>query len=277
MRFSKMHGAGNDFVVLDLRHGLKPPSPTLCRQLADRHFGVGCDQILTVEPPQREGSVASYRIWNADGSASGQCGNGARCIAAWLVRDGTAPAQATFTIDSPAGLHAVEPFADGSFRIDMGPPQFAPQVIPLAGVPQEQPSYTLTLGERTLHFGAVSMGNPHAVLVVNDCAQADVATLGPLLQTSAAFPQSANIGFAQVLSPAAIQLRVFERGSGETLACGSGACAAVAVLTRQGHLQADAEVAVQLPGGTLHIRHDTTANTMFMRGPAAFVFEGDWP
>lgn len=277
MRFSKMHGAGNDFVVLDLRGGAPAPAGTLCARLADRHRGVGCDQILTIEPPRNAGSIAAYRIWNADGSASGQCGNGARCVAAWLVRDGAAPAQGEFTIDSPAGVHAVTRDADGGFVIDMGPPRFAPADIPLVGVDGEQDDYTLTLGGETLQLGAVSMGNPHAVLEVADVARADVARLGPALQASAWFPASVNVGFAQVLAADHIRLRVFERGVGETLACGSGACAAVAALARRGRVQAEAGVRVDLPGGTLRIRRDAATGALFMGGPAAFVFEGNLP
>lgn len=275
MRFSKMHGVGNDFVVLDLRGGAPAPTLAECAWLADRRRGVGCDQILTIEPPRSVGSIATYRIWNADGSASGQCGNGARCVAAWLVRDGAAPAQGEFTIDSPAGVHAVTRDADGGFVIDMGPPRFAPADIPLLGVDGEQDDYTLELDGEPLRVGAVSMGNPHAVLEVTDVARADVARLGPALQTSAWFPASANVGFAQVLAPGHIRLRVFERGVGETLACGSGACAAVAVLARRGRVQAEAGVRVDLPGGTLHVQRDGATGALRLSGPAVFVFEGD--
>ena len=275
MRFTKMHGAGNDFVVLDLRGALPAPTPEVCARLGDRHFGVGCDQILTIEPPRNAGSIAAYRIWNADGSASGQCGNGARCVAAWLVRDGAAPADAGFAIESPAGVHPVRHDGVGGFIIDMGAPRFAPADIPLAGVDGEHAEYTLAIDGETLCFGAVSMGNPHAVIEVADVDAADVARIGQAVQASAMFPASANVGFAQVLAPDRIRLRVFERGVGETLACGSGACAAVAVLARRGRVQADAEVAVDLPGGTLRIRNDTAANSVFMAGPAAFVFEGN--
>ncbi len=275
MRFTKMHGAGNDFVVLDLRGGLPAPTAALCARLGDRHFGVGCDQILTIEPPRSADVVAGYRIWNADGSASGQCGNGARCVAAWLVRDGAAPADAGFIIESPAGVHPVQHDGEGGFVIDMGAPRFAPVDVPLADVDGERDAYALAIGGDSLLFGAVSMGNPHAVIEVADAAAADVARIGPAVQASAMFPDSANVGFAQVLAPDRIRLRVFERGVGETLACGSGACAAVAVLVRRGRVQADAEVAVELPGGTLRIRHDTATNSVFMAGPAAFVFEGN--
>lgn len=277
MRFSKMHGAGNDFVVLDLRGGLPAPTPAQCAQLGDRHVGVGCDQMLTVEAPRSPAAVAAYRIWNADGSASGQCGNGARCVAAWLVREGAAPAHAGFTIESPAGVHPVQHDGAGGFVIDMGAPRFAPADIPLAGVDGEHAEYRLAFAGETLRFGAVSMGNPHALIEVDDVDAADVARIGAAVQASAMFPDSANVGFAQVLAADRIRLRVFERGVGETLACGSGACAAVAVLARRGRVPKDADIAVELPGGTLRIRHDTVANTMFMGGPAAFVFEGSLP
>ena len=278
LHFTKMHGAGNDFVVLDLRDGQSPPDPATCARIADRHRGVGCDQLLTVESPREAGSIASYRIWNADGSPSGQCGNGARCIAAWLVRDGAAPRQGGFAIDSPARTHRVEAGDDGGFTVEMGAPRFEPAEIPLAGFAHMQDDYVVQLanGERIEHlrFGAVSMGNPHAVVEVADVDAADVARIGPALQRHAAFPASANVGFAQVLSPGHIRLRVYERGVGETLACGSGACAAVAVLAARGRVDGDREVIVDLPGGRLRIRHDRQDGTMSMGGPAAFVFEG---
>jgi len=272
--FTKMHGAGNDFVVLDLRADQPAPDAALCARIADRHRGVGCDQLLTVEAPRSSGAVASYRIWNADGSAAGQCGNGARCIAAWLVRDGAAPASGDFAIDSPAATHAVARDAHRGFVIDMGTPRFAPQAIPLAGWDATQPEYMLEVDGASIRFGAVSMGNPHAVINVADVAGAPVATLGPALQRAPAFPQSVNVGFAEVVARDRIRLRVFERGVGETLACGSGACAAVAVLVQGGHVDADREVAVELPGGTLRIRYDQATGHVHMGGPAEFVFEG---
>ena len=278
LRFTKMHGAGNDFVVLDLRDGMLPPDADTCARIADRHRGVGCDQLLTVETPRETGSIASYRIWNADGSPSGQCGNGARCIAAWLVRDGAAPAQGTFVIDSPSRTHRVEAHGDGSFTVEMGAPRFAPDEIPLAGFAQAQDDYVVQLanGERIEHlrFGAVSMGNPHALIEVADVDAVDVDRIGSALQRHAAFPASVNVGFAQVLSPGHIRLRVYERGVGETLACGSGACAAVAVLASRGRVDGSREVLVDLPGGRLRIHDDRQAGTMSMGGPAAFVFDG---
>ncbi|WP_108780088.1 diaminopimelate epimerase, partial [Xanthomonas fragariae] len=165
LRFTKMHGAGNDFVVLDLRHGTPPPDAALVAQLADRHFGVGCDQILTIEAPRSSGAVAAYGIWNSDGSAARQCGNGARCVAAWLVRDGTAQGD-RFIIESPFTAHAVERLDEGIYSVAMGVPQFAPPQIPLAGFAHAREEYALPVHGETLRFGAVSMGNPHAVVEV---------------------------------------------------------------------------------------------------------------
>ena len=271
LRFAKMHGAGNDFVVLDLRDGAAPPSPALCRALADRHTGVGCDQILTIEPPRSAGAVAAYGIWNADGSRARQCGNGARCVAAWLVRDGAVPGE-RFVLDSPAGSHAVDALGNGEFRIAMGVPQFAPQAVPLRGFDQAQDEYALDLQGDVVRFGAVSMGNPHAVIEVDSVDAAPVAELAPRLQDDAAFPESANVGFAEVVSRGHLRLRVYERGAGETLACGSGACAAAAVLMRRGRL--DREAVVSLPGGELRIAWPDDASALLMSGPAAFVFDG---
>lgn len=268
-----MHGAGNDFVVLDLRNGAAPPGPDLCRALADRHAGVGCDQILTVEPARSDQAVASYRIWNADGSPSQQCGNGARCVAAWLLRDGAAHGE-RFALDSPAGTHAVEVLGDGDYRIAMGVPKFAPDAIPLAGFAAAQDEYLLQVDGTSVRFGAVSMGNPHAVIEVGDAAAAPVAALGPALQRNPAFPESVNVGFAEVASRDRIRVRVYERGVGETLACGSGACAAAAVLMRRGRV--DRAVTVSLPGGNLRIGWPDDQAQVTMAGPAAFVFEGEW-
>jgi diaminopimelate epimerase len=273
LRFSKMHGAGNDFVVIDLRDGTPPPDAALASRMADRHLGVGCDQILTIEKPRSAGAVASYRIWNSDGSASQQCGNGARCVAAWLVRDGVARGN-SFRVDSPLATHEVERLQGDRYSIAMGVPQFDPAKIPLAGFASMQDGYEIALDGKTIGFGAVSMGNPHAVVEVQDIDTAPVATLGPALQSSAVFPQSANIGFAQVVARDKLRLRVFERGVGETLACGSGACAAAAVLMRRGKL--DRAATVSLPGGDLQISWPDDAAEVIMSGPAAFVFEGEW-
>ncbi len=271
LRFSKMHGAGNDFVVLDLRDGTPPPDAALAARLGDRHVGVGCDQILTIEPPRSAGAVAAYRIWNGDGSESGQCGNGARCVAAWLVRDGAARCS-RFVIDSPFAAHEVQALGEGRYAIDMGVPVLDPARIPLAGFAAAQAEYALDVDGRRVAFGAVSMGNPHAVIEVDDVAAAPVAVLGPALQRAPAFPQSVNVGFAQVLAPDRIALRVYERGVGETLACGSGACAAVVAMVRRGRVGRD--VVVRLPGGELRIAWPADDAPVRMAGPTAFVFEG---
>ena len=273
LRFSKMHGAGNDFVALDRRDDASALTPARCRDLADRHTGVGCDQILTIEPPRTDAAIASYRIWNADGSAAQQCGNGARCIAAWLVRDDAAGV-GDFILDSPSGTHAVERVGATGYRIAMGVPRFAPQDVPLHGFAQAQDPYTIAVDGAPVAFGAVSMGNPHAVIAVDDIDVAPVSTWGPALQALPAFPDSVNVGFAQVLARDRIRLRVFERGAGETLACGSGACAAAAILMRRGAI--DRDVAVELPGGTLRIGWPDDSATITMSGPATFVFEGEY-
>ena len=270
--FSKMHGAGNDFVVLDLRGGRAAPDAATVRAMADRHTGVGFDQLLAVTDATRAGSVAGYRIWNSDGSVAQQCGNGARCIAAWLVRDGAANG-ARFTLDSPAGAIEVECLPEGRYALDMGQPDFLPAHVPLRAA-DERLKYEWRARECTLRFGAASMGNPHALVEVEDVARAPVAAQASELQHSGLFPQGVNVGFAQVLSPGAIKLRVVERGVGETLACGSGACAAVAILARQGRV--GRKVDVQLPGGTLGIEWPEDGGSIRMSGPAAFVFEGEW-
>ncbi|MCD9088240.1 diaminopimelate epimerase [Stenotrophomonas sp. SY1] len=273
LHFSKMHGAGNDFVVLDLRDGTPPPDAALAARLADRHLGVGCDQILTIEAPRSEGAVASYRIWNSDGSTSQQCGNGARCVAAWLVRAGAVQGD-EFVIDSPVRTHAVQRLADDQYAVVMGKPDFEPTQIPLVGFPRAREEYAVSLQGENVRFGAVSMGNPHAVLEVGLIDAAPVERVGPLLQQHASFPESVNVGFAQVLDAGRARLRVFERGVGETLACGSGACAAAVVLMQRGRLQRDA--VMSLPGGDLRIQWPADDAPIVMSGPVAFVFDGEW-
>lgn len=271
LRFSKMHGAGNDFVVIDLRDGSPPPDAALAERLADRHFGVGCDQILTVGPPRSEAAVASYGIWNADGTPSGQCGNGARCIAAWLVRDGAARGP-RFAIDSPAGTHEVDDLGDGRFAVAMGVPRFEPAEVPLAGFAAAQLEYALDLDGMRVAFGAVSMGNPHAVLEVGDLEGADVAGIGARLQRSPAFPRSCNVGFAQVLAPDRMRLVIWERGAGLTLACGSGACAAIVNAARRGLTARRATVT--MPGGDLVMEWRESDGHVLMTGPVATAFQG---
>ena len=289
LHFTKMHGAGNDFVILDLRTGASAPDVATLRSIADRHRGVGCDQVIGIADPTTAGSVATYRIWNADGSLAEQCGNGARCVAAWLRRAAQGRANAAsagcagaahdvaqadaFVLDSPAGAVEVAMHADDDITVALSVPDFAPARIPLA-MAAEQAHYELDVHDAPVRFGAVSMGNPHALIEVVGIATAPVRKLGAAMQAMKAFPEGVNVGFAQVLAPDRIALRVFERGVGETLACGSGACAAVAILVRQHRVSR--EVAVELPGGTLRIAWPRDDAPVSMRGPAAFVFEGEW-
>lgn len=270
--FSKMHGAGNDFVLVDRRGSDAPALPAeLIARIADRHRGVGFDQLITIEPAREAGSVAAYAIWNADGSAARQCGNGARCVAAWLRRDGARAA--ALRLDSPSGTVEARCLDDGAVEIDMGRPDFDPASVPVA-LARDEDGYSLQLDGWRLRFDALSLGNPHVVIEVPDAAHAEVGRIAALLQQHAAFPDSCNVGFAQVCDRAHILLRVVERGVGETLACGSGACAAAASLIRAGRV--DRQVSVSLPGGTLRIDWPDDTATLRMAGPAAFVFEGEF-
>jgi len=269
--FSKMHGIGNDFVMVDCRQQPFALSEAQIRDIADRHTGVGFDQLISIEPPRDPSCAFYYGIWNADGSPSGQCGNGVRCVAAWLRRAG-ALAPGKVRLESPSGPVEVEMLDDGRVCVDMGVPRFAPADIPLQ-MDGEANVYRLRLPGTDVEFGAVSMGNPHAVIEVTDVARAPLETLGAALSTDAHFPQGSNVGFAQVVDRSHVRVRVWERGAGATLACGSGACAAVAVLRKRGKLDADA--AVELPGGRLEIHWDGPGATVWMTGPAEFVFEGE--
>jgi len=268
-RFTKMHGIGNDFVVLDCRTQPFALDARALARIGDRHTGVGFDQLLTIEPARDPSCAFYYGIYNSDGSTSGQCGNGVRCVAAWLRRAGALGAGAT-RLQSPSGPVAVELLDDGGVRVDMGMPRFAP-----ADVPLDLPAadvYALQVAGSDLRFGAVSMGNPHAVVEVVDVASVPLASLGAALSTNPHFPQGCNAGFAQIVDRARIKLRVYERGAGATLACGTGACAAMVVLRRRGKL--DARVAVELPGGALEISWAGEGHSVWMTGPAAFVYEG---
>ena len=272
IHFSKMHGAGNDFVLIDLRGGQSAPDAALARAIGDRHTGVGFDQLMTLEASDDPGCVARYRIWNSDGSQARQCGNGARCVAAWLLRDGTAKAP-RFSLQSPAGVIVIDCLPDGRLELDMGRPDFEPATIPLQAA-NSLPSYQTSLAGETIEFGAAAVGNPHALVVVEDIGRAPVARIGPLLQQSGLFPEGVNVGFAQIIARDTIALRVYERGAGETLACGSGTCAAVAILVRQGRV--DRRVAAHLPGGRLDITWPADDAAVRIAGPATFVFEGEW-
>ncbi|MEW5757586.1 MAG: diaminopimelate epimerase [Pseudomonadota bacterium] len=269
IEFTKMHGIGNDFVVIDAVRQSVTLSAEQIRRLADRHFGVGCDQVLLVERPTQSGVDFRYRILNADGSEVEQCGNGARCFARF-VHDKGLTTNNPVVVETAGGIIRLRLCPDGQVEVNMGEPRFDPPQIPFVAEAQAE-RYTLEVAGETVTLGAVSMGNPHAVLQVDDVASAPVERLGPLIERHPRFPRRVNVGFMQVLSRDAIRLRVFERGSGETLACGSGACAAVVVGYRQGLL--NEKVTVHLPGGRLEI-HWPGRGAVLMTGPAETVFEG---
>lgn len=273
LRFTKMHGAGNDFVVLDLRD-TQEPTPALCRALSDRHTGVGCDIVLGVGKPRSADAVASFEIWTPDGAPSSQCGNGARCVAAWVVRAGLTRGD-RFLLDSPSGPLVVDVRNEYTFSISMGVPQFAPERIPVAGLELDRGRYEVVLDQGApVQFSAVSMGNPHAVIEVEDVTNAPVSHVGRGLQGAPWLPSTINVGFAQIISRQRIRLRVYEYGAGETLACGTGACAAAAVFMREGRI--DRKVSVALPGGELDIHWPDNNSPITITGPAAFVFEGQF-
>lgn len=271
MKFTKMHGLGNDFMVIDAINQRLNLSPAQIQTLADRHFGIGFDQLLLVEKPDKPCADFKYRIFNADGSEVSQCGNGARCFARF-VKEKHLFTGDEITVDTNNGRLVLALNPDGTVSVNMGIPEFNPAKIPLA-ITQEADSYSINVDGRPISFGAVSMGNPHAVIQVEDAATAPVQELGRLLECHALFPERANIGFMQILDRSRIKLRVFERGAGETLACGSGACAAVAVGVRQ-HLL-DSPVTVELTGGNLSISWPGDSQPLWMTGPAATVFEGE--
>ena len=271
LRFAKMHGAGNDFAVIDCRAGAALPDAEQIRRMGDRHFGIGFDQLLTIEAPHSQNAVASYRILNQDGSFAGQCGNGARCVAHWLVRSGVTTAP-EFLLDSPAGLiHVCRNGND--YVLGMGHPRFSPAQIPLLAEAQAL-QYYLLLDGATHAFSAVSMGNPHAVFRVDSILDAPVERWGKAVQAAQVFPEGVNVGFAEVLDRGNIRLRVYERGVGETLACGSGACAAAVSLMQQNLVARS--LAVHLPGGTLMIDWPDDAAAVTMTGPAVWVYDGEW-
>ncbi|SFN39130.1 diaminopimelate epimerase [Dokdonella immobilis] len=272
LAFSKMHGIGNDFVLIDCRERPLPLDTAAIRRIGHRHFGVGFDQLLSIESSQDADCAFAYGVWNSDGSRSGQCGNGVRCVAAWLARDGVL-GEGLVRLMSPSGPVRVERLADERIRVDMGEPRFAPAALPF-DVPHERDPYSIDVVGRSLKIGAVSMGNPHALVEVADIDAAEVDVLGPQVEHAAEFPRGCNVGFAQVLSRSTIALRVWERGVGETLACGTGACAAVAVLHRRGLL--DDEVEVRLPGGALEIQWQGPGHPLWKTGSASFAFEGVW-
>lgn len=274
LRFTKMHGIGNDFVVLDARASTPSLDTSHIRALADRHTGIGFDQLLVIERPRDPTRAAAYSIYNADGSPAQQCGNGARCIGAWLHRDGALGIGAETTLESPAGVIGMHLLDACSVAVEMGRPEFDPARIPF-DAPTTATTYPLDVMGEHIDIAAVSMGNPHAVLEVDDITSGRIDQLGPRITSHPRFPEGVNAGFVQVQDDRNIRLRVHERGAGWTLACGSGACAAVAALHRRGRV--GDEVRVELPGGALQIEWHGLGHALWMTGPAAFVFDGEWP
>jgi len=266
--FTKMHGIGNDFIVFEALSDEAVPNAEVMRKLGDRRTGIGFDQALVLLPPRLPGTDVYYRIFNRDGSEVEQCGNGARCIGSLVARK---IARREVNMDSPGGRVQALIADDGSVTLDMGIPNFDPASLPFEAT-READVYPLRLGESELRIGAVSMGNPHAVLQVPSARDAHVDTIGPAVENHSRFPQRTNVGFLEVVTRNHIRLRVFERGVGETQACGTGTCAAVAVGRRWGLL--DAEVQVDAPGGRLAVRWEGPGEHLWLTGPAVSVFEG---
>lgn len=271
LAFTKMQGLGNDFIVIDAVRQSVSLDPERIRLLADRHFGIGCDQVLVVEPSDNPEADFRYRIFNADGSEVSQCGNGARCFARFVNEKGLTNHD-IIRVETRAGQLVLNLVGGNEVLVDMGVPRHAPDQIPLkAG--EEASLYTLDVAGEQIRFAAVSMGNPHAVLQVESTVKAPVERLGPLLESHAMFPERVNVGFLEVVTRHQARLRVYERGSGETLACGSGACAAAVAGIEQGLLESPVDI--ELPGGHLTINWQGRGFPVMMQGPAVTVFEGE--
>jgi diaminopimelate epimerase len=268
--FTKMHGTGNDFVVIDAINQQVNLSAEQIRSIADRHFGVGCDQLLLVENSLSAEAEFRYRIFNADGGEVEQCGNGARCFARFVV-DNRLTESSVIPVETQGGVIRLTLEGDGQVTVDMGEPDFTPAALPFDASEKSQ-SYDLMVNDAQYAISIVSMGNPHAVLQVDDVDHAPVATVGAAIESHERFAQRVNVGFMQVIDRQHIRLRVYERGAGETLACGTGACAAVAVGIDNGLL--DNNVSVDLRGGELNIAWSGAGNTLLMTGPAQTVYQG---
>jgi diaminopimelate epimerase len=271
LTFTKMQGTGNDFVVID--GYTKPVELTTAqiRHIANRNFGVGCDQLLMVENTNTPHVDFRYRIFNADGGEVQQCGNGARCFVRFVIDKGLTHKK-TIAVETASGVIKLTAEENGEVTVNMGPPNFNPQALPFLA-DKQQLQYLLPLNNATLQISAVSMGNPHAVIVVDDVNTTPVSELGPQVESHTQFPQRVNVGFMQVVNPHEIHLRVFERGCGETLACGTGACAAVVSGIQLNLLQSP--VLVNTRGGQLHIAWEGASSAVMMTGPATIVFEGE--
>ena len=269
IQFTKMHGLGNDFVVIDAITQSVDLSTEQIRYIADRNFGVGCDQVLLVEKATDPQAEFRYRIFNADGGEVEQCGNGARCFAVF-VRDAGLTTNDNICVETAGGLIELRIEA-GQVTVDMGVPDFEPMSLPFLADKRAE-TYNLVVNDAEYAIGAVSVGNPHAVLQVDDIKNAEVASIGAAIESHTQFPQRVNVGFMEIVSQDKINLRVYERGAAETLACGTGACAAVAVGRMQGKL--NQQVTVRLPGGDLVINWPGEGQKLLMTGPATTVFQG---
>lgn len=270
LHFTKMHGLGNDFMVIDLITQQAKITPKLVKQWGNRHTGIGFDQLLIVEPPSRPDVDFCYRIFNADGSEVEQCGNGARCFAKF-VRQKRLTHKKNIIVETKSGIIELAIQSDNQVKVNMGRPRFVPREIPFISE-QQQNYYQLLVEEQTIELSSVSMGNPHAVIQVTNLKTAPVQTLGPKIETHPHFPNRVNVGFIQVIDRHNAKLRVWERGAGETQACGTGACAAAAIAIQNGWM--DSPVNIQLPGGKLIIEWDNIDNPLFMTGNAVSVYEG---
>ncbi len=267
-QFTKMHGIGNDFVVFDSFTQNLALSREQVRHIADRQFGIGCDQVLLLEPT--DSADVRYRIFNADGGEIMQCGNGARCVAVYLKEKGLV-SKDEIIAETGQGQLFLSFDDNASVIVNMGIPQFEPAKIPM-NMEECSEQYHLSLGEDDIVFGAVSMGNPHAVIIVDDIDTAPVNVIGPVIQQNDIFPESVNVGFVEILNKQAFKLRVYERGTGETLACGSGACAAMVIACQQGYLEGTIDA--ELRGGHLSLRWAGEGEPVYMTGSATTVFEG---
>jgi diaminopimelate epimerase len=270
LTFHKMHGLGNDFVLLDLRHQDFPIDKSVATQLADRHTGIGCDQVLVLREPLNDSQLASFEVWNTDGSKAEQCGNGVRCLGLYLHMRAETP-RGRFLLGGPVNSVEIECLDDGQVRVNMGQPVFEPKQIPVE-LKQVNGWYSLDIGQESYSLGAASMGNPHALMVVEDIETTDVAHLGAAISSHPAFPRGCNAGFVQLVDRENIRLRVYERGAAETRACGSGACAAMSILRRANLL--DQTVNVTQRGGNLILSWTGGADPVIMKGSATHVFEG---
>ncbi len=270
LEFTKMHGLGNDFVVLNGIDRQLPLDPVTLRRLSDRHLGVGCDQVLVVEAASGSAADFGYRIFNADGNEVEQCGNGARCFARYVQAQGLTTKN-DITVETRAGLMTLHVLENGQVTVNMGVPCFEPREIPF-DAPARQPTYALDVGRESAALSVLSLGNPHAVMRIEDMDMAPVTTLGPLIERHPRFPKGVNAGFMELVARDRLRVRVWERGVGETMACGSGACAAVVAGRIQGLL--DETVTAQLTGGELVISWQGEGESVLMTGPAQTVYEG---